>query len=169
MIDRKKEDPVIELTDVVEEGPGPAEGQWMETTPAPPTEKKAGESPGTVKKADPKNLEDLRAIPDSPLRKFLMAEEGPSSPAASPTAGKSPEFSPPTPQPRSATTEPQRMDMEAEMRALREAMLARIEKWVNQEGVQVVERVAREVFPKIAEDLIRKEIEKMKAEAEQKE
>ncbi len=55
------------------------------------------------------------------------------------------------------------------MRALREAMLARVEKWVAQEGVRVLERVAREIFPRIAEDMIRKEIEKLKAEAEEKE
>jgi hypothetical protein len=55
------------------------------------------------------------------------------------------------------------------MKALREAMLARVEKWVAQEGVRVLERVSREIFPRIAEDMIRKEIEKLKAEAEEKE
>ena len=55
------------------------------------------------------------------------------------------------------------------MKAIREAMLARVEKWAAQEGVRVLERVAREIFPGIAEDMIRKEIEKLKAEAEEKE
>jgi hypothetical protein len=57
--------------------------------------------------------------------------------------------------------------MEAEMRSIREAMLNRVEKWVAQEGVQVLERIAREMFPKVAEEGIRKEIENMKKEAEE--
>jgi len=48
-------------------------------------------------------------------------------------------------------------------------MLSRVEKWTAQEGVRVMERVAREIFPKVAEEMIRKEIEKLKAEAEEKE
>jgi hypothetical protein len=34
--------------------------------------------------------------------------------------------------------------------------------------VRVLERVAREVFPRVAEDMIGKEIEKLKTEAEEK-
>ena len=55
------------------------------------------------------------------------------------------------------------------MQALREAMLNRVEKWVAQEGVQVLERMAREMFPRTAEEVIRKEIEKLKKEAEESE
>jgi hypothetical protein len=58
--------------------------------------------------------------------------------------------------------------MEAEMRAIREAMLSRVEKWVAQDGEQILERVAREVFPRVAEEIIRKEIEKLKKEAEER-
>ena len=54
------------------------------------------------------------------------------------------------------------------MKALREAMLARVEKWAAQDGVRILERVAREIFPRIAEDMIGKEIEKLKAETEEK-
>jgi dihydroneopterin aldolase len=61
------------------------------------------------------------------------------------------------------------MDVEAELRIIREAMLSRVERWVSQEGVQALERVAREIFPKIAEEVLRREIEKIKAEAEEKE
>ena len=59
--------------------------------------------------------------------------------------------------------------VDAEMQALREAMLNRVEKWVAQEGVQVLERMAREMFPRTAEEVIRKEIEKLKKEAEESE
>ena len=60
-------------------------------------------------------------------------------------------------------------DIDAEMRSLREAMLNRVEKWAAQEGMQVVERVAREIFPRVAEGIIRQEIEKLKKEAEESE
>jgi hypothetical protein len=48
-------------------------------------------------------------------------------------------------------------------------MLARLEKWAAQEGERVLERVAREIFPKVAKEMIQKEIERLKAEAEEKE
>jgi hypothetical protein len=112
MTDWKKDEPIIELTEVVEEAPNPA-GQWMETSPPASPEGKVAEPPRAPH----------RSLPD----------------------------------------------MEADMRAVRQAKLARMEKWVAGEGAQILERVARELFPKIAEDLIRKEIEKLKAEAEEKE
>jgi hypothetical protein len=112
MTDWKKDEPIIELTEVVEEDPNPA-GPWMETRPPAPPGKKAPE--------------------------------------------------PPAPPPRSLP------DLEAEMLTVRQALLARMEKWVSEEGVRVLERVARDLFPKIAEEHIRKEIERMKAEAEEKE
>jgi hypothetical protein len=59
--------------------------------------------------------------------------------------------------------------VEAELRAIREAMLSRVERWLSQEGVQVCERVAREIFPRVAEEIIRREIEKIKTEAEERE
>jgi hypothetical protein len=74
------------------------------------------------------------------------------------------------PEPPRPAPEPPKIpvpDMEAEMRAIREAMLSRVEKWVGQEGGPILERVAREVFPKVAEEIIRKEIEKLKKEAEE--
>jgi hypothetical protein len=112
MTDWEKDEPIIELTEVVEDAPNPA-GQWMETSSPTSPERKVAEPPGAPH----------RSLPD----------------------------------------------MEVEMRAVRQAMLARMEKWVAEEGVQILERVARELFPKIAADLIREEIEKLKAEAEEKE
>jgi hypothetical protein len=206
MTDRKKDEPIIELTEVIEDAPSSAAGAWMETTPPPSLEKEIAEPPKVTKKASPVNPEDLRAIPESPLKKFLLAEEEPTPPAEPPIAGKPLGFSQPGSQPPRPAQEPPRPapgpprvvaepprtapeppkmaaqpprtapepsrpslpNMEAEMRAIREAMLARVEKWAAQEGVRVLERVAREIFPGIAEGMIRKEIEKLKAEAEEK-
>jgi dihydroneopterin aldolase len=70
---------------------------------------------------------------------------------------------------RSEPPSPPLPDIEAEMRSLREAMLSRVEKWAAQEGTQVLERVAREIFPRVAEEVIRQEIEKLKKEAEENE
>ena len=193
MTDRKKDEPIIELTEVIEEGPSSAAGEWMETTPPPSPEKKIAEPPKVAKKVSPVSMDDLKGIPDSPLKKFLLAEEEPTLPAGPPMGGKPLGFSQPVPQPSRPVPEPPRPapepprtqaeppptapepprpslpNLEAEMKALREAMLARVEKWVAQEGVRVLERVSREIFPRIAEDMIRKEIEKLKAEAEEKE
>jgi hypothetical protein len=75
------------------------------------------------------------------------------------------------PGPRSAP-EPERASLpggEAEMRAMREAMLAGVEKWCSQEGAGILDRLAREMFPGIAERIIRQEIDRMKAKAEEKE
>ncbi len=190
MTDRKKDEPIIELTEVIEEGPGSAAGEWMETTPPPSPEKKIAEPPKVAKKVSPVNVDDLKGIPDSPLKKFLLAEEEATPPPGRPIGDKPLGFSQPGPQlsrpvaepprpapepprtqaePPPAAPPPSLPDLEAEMKALREAMLARVEKWVAQEGVRVLERVAREIFPKVAENMIRKEIEKLKAEAEEKE
>lgn len=125
MADAKKDEPIIELTEVVEEAPGPAEGRWMETAP-PPSQ--------------------------------------PPNPSAEPSRFGS-EQPPITPEP----PRPSLPNIEAEMRAIREALLARVEKWTALEGVGVLERVAREIFPRIAEEILKKEIKKLKAEAEEKE
>lgn len=193
MNDQKKDESIIELTEVIEKAPNSAAGEWMETTPPPSAEKKIAEPPKVAKKVSPINAEDLMGIPDSPLKKFLVAEEEPTPPAEPPIGGKPLGFSRPGPQPPRPVPEPPGRapepprtqaeppspaapeaprpslpNREAEMKAIREAMLARVEKWAAQEGVRVLERVAREIFPGIAEDMLRKEIEKLKAEAEEK-
>ena len=192
MTDRKNDELIIELTEVVEEAPSSTAGEWMETTPPPSPEKKIVEPPNVAKKVNPINSEALKDIPESPLKKFLLAEEEPTLPDTPPIPGKPLGFSRPGPQPVRPVQEPlqpapgpprmaagppgpapvsprpSRPNVEAEMQAIREAMLARVEKWVAQEGVRVLERVGREIFPKIAEDMIRKEIEKLKTEAEEK-
>ena len=200
MNDQKEDEFIIELTEVVEEAPSSTAGEWMETTPPPSPEKKIAEPPKVSRNVSPINSETLKDIPESPLKKFLLAEEEPTHPDTPPNTGKplgfsrtgpqpvqpAPEPPRPAPMPPRIPTEPPRMaagppipapapprpsppNIEAEMQAIREAMLARVEKWVAQDGVRVLERVGREIFPKIAEEMIRKEIEKLKTEAEEKE
>jgi hypothetical protein len=57
----------------------------------------------------------------------------------------------------------------AEIQALQERWNERVEAWFAKEGIPVLERIARETFPKIAEKVLREEIEKMKAEVEEQE
>jgi len=57
-------------------------------------------------------------------------------------------------------------DYEAEVRALREALNARAERWLTTEGVQVLNQGVREMIPRIAAEGMEKEIEKFKAEVE---
>lgn len=220
MNDRKRDESIIDLTEVVEDAPKPPGGDWMEPLSAPGQEKKPSEAapqskvpeaPKAPRKEPPAVVDDLQGIPESPLKKFLLAEDEPTGqfppapPPAVPPTVKPTGFSPTSPQPPKPTLEPPRSaplmprisperpspvqepvrrapepsrpvpeppkipvpDMEAEMRAIREAMLSRVEKWVAQEGGQILERVAREVFPRVAEEVIRKEIEKLKKEAEE--
>ena len=206
----KKDEPIIELTEVVEDAPEPSGGSWMENSPLPaPTpapQKRIPEPPPVLPREDfPRMDEALKRIPDSPLKKFILSEEEPTGnlppqakgPELPPLPPQPPRISPepakpapaprftfpealrPTPEPRQITPEPVRsvaespkpqvINVEEELRIIREAMLSRVERWVSQEGVQVLERVARDIFPKIAEEVLRKEIERLKAEAEEKE
>ena len=57
----------------------------------------------------------------------------------------------------------------SELLTTKDSLKAGAEEWVASEGVRVLERVAREMFPKIAEEVLRKEIEKLKAEVKEKE
>ena len=206
----KKDEPIIELTEVVEEAPEPSGGSWMENSPHPaPTpapQKRIPEPPPVLPREDSPGMDEaLKRIPDSPLKKFILSEEEttgklpppPKAPELPPLPPQPPRISPepakPAPAPRftfpealrptkdppqitpepvrsaAESPKPQGIDVEAELRIIREAMLSRVERWVSQEGVQVLERVARDIFPKIAEEVLRKEIERLKAEAEEKE
>lgn len=207
----KKDEPIIDLTEVVEEGPGPSGQPWVQSSPAPvpppAPEKKVPEPPSVSPRKEPLRMEEeLKGIPDSPLKKFILADEEGSG-RVFPSPAKAQEFQPaPPPPPRifpdpprpaptsrftfpevpkpsleppPAPPEPPRpgpepvkqpvLNVEAELRAIREAMLSRVERWLSQEGVQVCERVAREIFPRVAEEIIRREIEKIKTEAEERE
>jgi hypothetical protein len=56
-----------------------------------------------------------------------------------------------------------------ELLAMKNALTVKAEEWMASEGVRVLERVAREMFPRIAEGVLRREIDKMKAEIGEKE
>ena len=214
MADRKNDDSIIDLTEIVEDGPEPAGGTWGEPTSLPakeakappsPPEKKVAEPPKNPRRESPLASSHFDEIPESPLKKFLLAEDeqtiqftpsppqplekphgfptpspqpswpAPEPPRPSPAAGlvspEPPKPAPeparlapgpprPIPEPLRLASEPPRPplpNIEAEMRSLREAMLNRVEKWVTQEGTQVLERVGREIFPRVAEEIIRSE------------
>ena len=57
----------------------------------------------------------------------------------------------------------------AELLAMKSALKARAEEWMASEGAKILERVAREMFPRIAEAVLRREIDKLKAEIKEKE
>ena len=58
---------------------------------------------------------------------------------------------------------------ESEVWALKEALKVGAKDWMAQEGIRVLERVARDMFPKIAAEVLRGEIEKLRAEVKEKE
>jgi hypothetical protein len=57
----------------------------------------------------------------------------------------------------------------SELLAMKSALTVKAEEWIASEGVRVLERVAREMFPRIAEGVLRREIDKLKAEMKEKE
>ncbi len=131
MANRKSEE-IIELTEVIEEEPFPADKGGGEppflSIPASPLKDPKGQG------IHPSGKEDLvlkRPLDDSPR---------------APSPG-----------------------YEAEILALQERWNARIEAWFAKEGNAILERIAREQFPKIAEKILRSEIEKMKTEIEDQE
>jgi hypothetical protein len=58
---------------------------------------------------------------------------------------------------------------ESEVRAMKETLRLGAEEWMAAEGVRILERVAREMFPKIAREVLRQEIEKLRTEIKEKE
>ncbi len=60
-------------------------------------------------------------------------------------------------------------DYKSEGIAMKEALQAGADEWMASEGVRVLERVAREMFPKIAKEVLGQEIEKLKAEVKEQE
>ena len=138
---------IIELTDVVEEGPG-----VKKRPPIPPP---------APRKEPQRDDEVFQSIPDSPLKKFILAEKEDPTPQLKRELPKSP---PPQPEPSRPSPVPGAKDS----RLLEQSVAAEVEKWMNREGAQVIERLLRKMFYPIAEEVLRKEIEKLKAEAEEK-
>ncbi len=140
---------IIDLTEVVEEGPGVKKRQPI-SPPLPP------------RREPHRTQEDFQSIPDSPLKKFILAEqEEPPTPQMRREVPKRPP--PPLDPPKPSPGPP-----EKDSRLLEQSAAAQVEKWMNREGAQLIERMIRKMFPPIAEEVLRKEIEKLKAEAGEK-
>jgi hypothetical protein len=60
-------------------------------------------------------------------------------------------------------------DFQAEVKEMKTVLQAESQQWMATEGAKILERVAREMFPKIAAEVLREEIARLKAEAEEKE
>ncbi len=150
MVEINQEEESIELTEVVEEKLNHA---WKigreEFSPAEPmvgTKKERLREPEIPRKklnfAHPQEEATQRIETEAPLKV---------TPAAKPLK----------------TTPPQ--IYEPEVLELKDVLRARVEEWISRQGVQIIEQIAREMFPKIAQDVLRREIEKIKAEAKDEE
>jgi len=133
-----RDEEIIDLTEVVEEGPG-----------KPKTDTTEPEVIGPGKAGPVKEI-------------FISGQEKEHIPGI---GGKNADRSPAPPR----HSEPLFPDPESEVRAFKETLTAKTQEWVASEGSRIMERVAREIFPRIAELVLRKEIEKLKAEVEEKE
>ena len=122
---REAEEEIIELTDVIEEGPAATTaenrtegGGEPKVSPAPPVE------------------------PERPAPLFSISE---------------PEVVPPL------------ANYDSEIMPFQEEFKKRVEAWIADEGAKIMERAARQAFPKIAEEVLKREIEKLKEESEEQE
>ena len=52
---------------------------------------------------------------------------------------------------------------------MKESLKVGAGEWMASEGVRILEQVAREMFPRIAREVLRQEIEKLKAEVKRQE
>ena len=64
---------------------------------------------------------------------------------------------------------PLSLKLESEGRAKKESLKLGAEEWMASEGGRILEQVAREMFPQIAREVLRQEIEKLKAEVKRQE
>ena len=159
MSDFKKDEEVIELTDVVEEesasgGKGGGRPFFSPDFPKSPSLAEPGESfRQERKKEEIWEAEAVQALKQDLLSKLK-------------SSGRQSETAPSSP-----LTESFRSILEAyetEIHSLKERLSKRAEEWFASEGIQLLESVAREMFPKIAEEVIEKEIERLKEESEEK-
>jgi len=148
-----EEEEIIDLTEMVEEPS--ISGEKENRGVAAKAEDQAGGGERPSEGAWPSRPEV-----ESPLPIAVTPEEKP-APETEPKA--------PTDGPRALESpKPVCADSESAAQALQEALTAKAEKWLSDEGQQILERVAREMFPVIATEVLRQEIEKLKAEAEEK-
>jgi hypothetical protein len=126
MTNAKKNEEIIELTDVVEEEWGP-DGRDRPRAFSPPASEEKISGSGPDQRSD-KNL------------KPPMEESRPSS-----------------------------QPYESQDKDRKETLRAGADEWMASEGVRVLERIAREMFPKIAREVLGQEIEKLKAQVKEQE
>lgn len=144
----EKTEEIIELTDVVEDGPGPLAERPF---PPPSSGEIGGEGIDNRLQREGGNpwLESIPTAADPALSLREEAGEGGSAPEEIPYHSRPPG--------------------EAEIQDWKEIFSARVEEWLASAGAGILERMGREVFPRVAEKIIRQEIEKLKNEAEEKE
>ena len=154
MVEANKNEKIIELTEIVEEKP---------IKFSPPALAKEIADSGGKKKEEPQPVKGIPGtLKNSPPRNApLNYEKEP--------AGKTDLEAPNRSIPVSRSSQPLYLDYETEVQDMKKALDAKAREWVASEGVKVMERVAREIFPRIAEEILQKEIEKLKTEAEEKE
>jgi hypothetical protein len=96
-----------------------------------------------------------------------VLEEGPALPAGSgrperPSGEAEERFPPARP---AAAGEPRIGPADMDPGAMREILTRQAAAWLAGEGAQIVERIARELFPQIAEKALSREIEKLREES----
>jgi hypothetical protein len=170
--DEKEE--IIELTEVVEEPPTSVEKGDLKVSLS--EEQKSPEKEKNLSPGVPPAPEPLKASPDeheSEVRALgetlnAKAERGLASEGIQVLNQGMREMIP-----RAAADvfgkelEKWKIEVE-ELRAQKEALKIKIEEWMASEGSRVLEKVAREMFPGIAAEVLRQEIERLRAEAEEK-
>ena len=147
----KGEEEIIDLTEMVEEPS--ISGEKENRGVAAKAEDQAGGGERPSEGAWPSRPEV-----ESPLPIAVTPESKP-APETEPKA--------PTDGPRALESpKPVCADSESAAQALREALSAKAEKWLTVEGQQILEQGAREMMPRIAAEVLGKEMEKMRAEVE---
>lgn len=142
---------IIDLIEVVEEPSISGEKENREVAAK-------AEDPARGGEGVPEGAWPSRPEVESPLRIAVTPEEKP-APETEPKA--------PVDVPRVVESpKPVFADSEAEVQALREALSAKAEKWLSVEGQQILDQGAREMVPRIAAEVLGKEMEKMRAEVE---
>jgi hypothetical protein len=150
MAEKNMDEDIIDLTEVVDEELNPAWKIGREAAPA--VEPAVG-----IKK-------EKMGEPEMP-RKKLDLSYGKEDPTQKIEPEPLRRFSPGAMTPKPATPQ----SYEPEVLELKDVLRNRAEEWISRQGVQIMEQIAREMFPKIAQDVLRREIEKIKAEAKDEE
>jgi hypothetical protein len=158
MSDFKKTEEIIELTEVVEETSAAGGKGGGSPFFSPDFPKSPSSDPGEGIRQERKKGEIWEAEAVQALKQDLLSNLK--------SSGRQSETAPSSP-----LTESFRSILEAyetEIHNLKEKLNKKAEEWFASEGIQLLEGVAREMFPKIAEEVIEREIAKLKEESEER-